>query len=45
MVTEMTRPIGAHDLTMQTVKLAKLADGAVVVTYGQTQVIATCVRS
>ena len=45
MVTEMTRPIGAHDLTMQTGKLAKLADGAVVVTYGQTQVIATCVRS
>jgi polyribonucleotide nucleotidyltransferase len=41
----MTRPIGAHDLTMQTGKLAKLADGAVVVTYGQTQVIATCVRS
>ena len=45
MVTEMTRPIGAHDLTMQTGKLAKLADGAVVVTYGQTQVLATCVRS
>src|SRR6187200_1995136 len=45
MVTEMSRPIGAHDLTMQTGKLAKLADGAVVVTYGQTQVIATCVRS
>src|SRR5436305_2050730 len=45
MVTEMSRPIGAHDLTMQTGKLAKLADGAVVVTYGQTQVLATCVRS
>src|SRR4029079_8356326 len=45
MVTEMSRPIGAHDLTMQTGKLAKLAAGAVVVTYGQTQVIATCVRS
>src|SRR5215212_1045115 len=45
MVTEMTRPFGARDLTMQTGKLAKLADGAVVVTYGQTQVIATCVRS
>jgi polyribonucleotide nucleotidyltransferase len=45
MVTEMTRQVGAHDMTMQTGKLAKLADGAVVVTYGQTQVIATCVRS
>jgi polyribonucleotide nucleotidyltransferase len=45
MVTTMTRPIGAHDLTMETGKLAKLADGAVVVTYGETQVLATCVRS
>src|SRR5262245_62248952 len=45
MVTEMSRQIGAHDLSMQTGKLAKLADGAVVVTYGQTQVLATCVRS
>ena len=43
MVTEMTRPVGAHDMTLQAGKLAKLADGAVVVTYGQTQVIATCV--
>ena len=45
MVTEMMRQLGAHNLTMQTGKLAKLADGAVVVTYGQTQVLATCVRS
>src|SRR3954462_5457903 len=45
MVTEMSRQVGAHDLTMQTGKLAKLADGAVVVTYGQTQGLATCVRS
>src|SRR5436853_6439243 len=45
MVTEMSRQVGAHDLTMQSGKLAKLADGAVVVTYGQTQVLATCVRS
>ena len=29
MVTTMTRPIGARDLTMQTGKLAKLADGPV----------------
>ena len=28
MVTEMTRPIGAHDLTMQTGKLAKFGIGA-----------------
>src|SRR5215210_7307770 len=45
MVTEMTRQLGAHDLTMQTGKLAKLADGAVVVTYGETQVLATCTTS
>ncbi|MGE5225751.1 MAG: polyribonucleotide nucleotidyltransferase, partial [Planctomycetaceae bacterium] len=45
MVTEMTRQVGAHEMTFQAGKLAKLADGAVVVTYGQTQVLATCVRS
>ena len=45
MVTEMSRQVGAHEMTFQAGKLAKLADGAVVVTYGQTQVIATCVRS
>ncbi|MGZ4132836.1 MAG: polyribonucleotide nucleotidyltransferase [Actinomycetota bacterium] len=41
----MTRQVGAHEMTFQAGKLAKLADGAVVVTYGQTQVLATCVRS
>ena len=45
MVTTMSRQIGAHDMTFAAGKLAKLADGAVVVTYGQTQVLATCVRS
>jgi polyribonucleotide nucleotidyltransferase len=45
MVTEMSRQVGAHEMTFQAGKLAKLADGAVVVTYGQTQVLATCVRS
>ena len=45
MVTTRTRQIGAHEMTFEAGKLAKLADGAVVVTYGQTQVIATCVRS
>ncbi|MGZ8578909.1 MAG: polyribonucleotide nucleotidyltransferase, partial [Actinomycetota bacterium] len=32
-------------MTFEAGKLAKLADGAVVVTYGQTQVLATCVSS
>jgi len=45
MVTEMSRQVGANDMTFQAGKLAKLADGAVVVTFGQTQVLATCVRS
>jgi polyribonucleotide nucleotidyltransferase len=45
MVTTMSRQVGAHEMTLEAGKLAKLADGAVVVTYGQTQVIATCVRS
>jgi polyribonucleotide nucleotidyltransferase len=45
MVTEMSRQVGANEMTFQAGKLAKLADGAVVVTYGQTQVLATCVRS
>jgi polyribonucleotide nucleotidyltransferase len=45
MVTTMSRQIGAHEMTLEAGKLAKLADGSVVVTYGQTQVLATCVRS
>jgi polyribonucleotide nucleotidyltransferase len=45
MVTEMSRQVGANEMTFQAGKLAKLADGAVVATYGQTQVLATCVRS
>jgi polyribonucleotide nucleotidyltransferase len=45
MVTTRSRQVGAHEMTFEAGKLAKLADGAVVVTYGQTQVIATCVRS
>src|SRR2546430_17565629 len=45
MVTTMSRQVGAHEMTFEAGKLAKLADGAVVVTYGQTQVLATCVRS
>src|SRR5436190_11930997 len=45
MVTTMSRQVGAHQMTFEAGKLAKLADGSVVVTYGQTQVLATCVRS
>ncbi len=45
MVTTLTRQVGAHEMTFEAGKMAKLANGAVVVTYGQTQVIATCVRS
>ena len=36
---------GDRDLTLETGRMAKLADGAVVVTYGETQVLATCVSS
>src|SRR4249919_2477849 len=45
MVTTMSRQVGAREMTFEAGKLAKLADGAVVVTYGQTQVLATCVSS
>ena len=45
MVTTMSRQVGANEMTFEAGKLAKLADGSVVVTYGQTQVLATCVRS
>jgi polyribonucleotide nucleotidyltransferase len=45
MVTTMSRRIGSQELLFETGKLAKLADGAAVVRYGETQVLATCVRS
>ena len=45
MVTTLMRQVGAHEMTFEAGKLAKLAEGAVVVTYGQTQVLATCVSS
>lgn len=38
-------PIGGKDLIIETGKLAKQADGAVVVTYGETVVIVTAVSS
>ncbi len=40
-----SQPYGARDITFETGRMAKLADGAVVVTYGETQVLATCVSS
>jgi polyribonucleotide nucleotidyltransferase len=40
-----SRAFGAKDITFETGRMAKLADGAVVVTYGETQVLATCVSS
>ena len=44
-ITEISRPFGSRDITFETGKLARLADGAVMVTYGETQVLATCVSS
>ena len=43
--TNISRPFGSRDITFETGKLARLADGAVMVTYGETQVLATCVSS
>jgi polyribonucleotide nucleotidyltransferase len=38
-------PIGGKDLIIESGKLAKQADGAAVVTYGETVVIVTAVSS
>ena len=43
-ITE-SHAFGERDMTLRDRPLAKLADGAVVVTYGETQVLATCVSS
>jgi polyribonucleotide nucleotidyltransferase len=45
MVTTLSRQIGGSTLSFESGKMARLADGAVVVTYGETQVLSTCVRS
>jgi polyribonucleotide nucleotidyltransferase len=45
MVTTLTRQIGGSTFTFEAGKMARLADGAVLVTYGETQVLSTCVRS
>jgi polyribonucleotide nucleotidyltransferase len=42
MATTLSRQIGNHTLTFETGKLAKQAGGSCVVTYGETQVLATC---
>src|SRR5437867_11557934 len=45
MITTMSRQVGAHEMTYEADNLAKLSDWSFFVTYGQTQVLATCVRS
>jgi polyribonucleotide nucleotidyltransferase len=45
MATTLSRTIGDQTMTFETGKLARLADGAAVVTYGETQVLATCVSA
>jgi polyribonucleotide nucleotidyltransferase len=44
-VITKSHPFGARDITFESGRMAKLADGAVFVTYGETQVLATCVSS
>ncbi|MES2309366.1 MAG: polyribonucleotide nucleotidyltransferase [Verrucomicrobiota bacterium] len=43
--TTVSAPFGAHNIEIQTGKLAKLADGAVTVRYGETMVIVTAVSA
>jgi polyribonucleotide nucleotidyltransferase len=45
MATTLSRQIGNQTMTLETGALARLADGAVLVTYGETQVLGTCVSS
>jgi polyribonucleotide nucleotidyltransferase len=45
MATTLSRKIGNQTLTFESGKLAGLAQGAAVVTYGETQVLGTCVSS
>ncbi|MAJ24679.1 MAG: polyribonucleotide nucleotidyltransferase [Rickettsiales bacterium] len=42
-ITKKSMQWGGRDLTIETGKIARQADGAVVVTYGETQVLATVV--
>ncbi len=45
MAIRKTRTIGSSDITFETGKLARQAGGAVVVTLGETQILATCTSS
>jgi polyribonucleotide nucleotidyltransferase len=45
MATTLSRQIGNQTMTFEAGKMARLADGAVFVTYGETQVLGTCVSS
>ncbi|HEX9823238.1 MAG TPA: polyribonucleotide nucleotidyltransferase [Actinomycetota bacterium] len=43
--TIVTRNIGGLDITMETGRLATLAHGSALITFGETQVLATCTTS
>ncbi len=45
MATTLSRTIGKQTMSLETGRLARLADGAVMVTFGETQVLGTCVSS
>src|SRR5438128_956601 len=45
MATTLSREFGNTTMSCETGRMARLADGAAVVTYGETQVLATCVSS
>jgi polyribonucleotide nucleotidyltransferase len=45
MATSMSRPIGSRELSFESGTFARLAEGAAVVRYGDTMVLATCVSS
>ncbi len=42
MATTLSRTVGTQTMTFESGKLAQQADGSAVVTYGETQVLATC---
>src|SRR5687767_1162656 len=43
--TTVTRNIGGLDISLETGRLAKLAHGTALITFGETQVLATCTTS
>src|SRR5438128_7077904 len=45
MATTLSREFGNTTLSFETGRMARLADGAAVLTYGETQVLATCVSA